>query len=230
VLNDTAVVIPARNEAARVADTVTAARAIEGVAFVVVVDDGSADGTARVAAEAGATVVRHGRNQGKAAAMATGAAAVPDRGLHLLFLDADLRDTARHGAALLGPLRDGTADAVIATLPRAANAGGHGFVVRLARDGIERATGWAPTQPLSGQRALTRAAFEAALPLARGFGVETGLTIDLLRNGFRVVEVEVPMAHRVTGTGWRDQLHRARQYRDVRRALRARRARRARRP
>lgn len=223
MVTDTAVVIPAKDEAARIAETVRAARAIEGVALVVVVDDGSADDTARIAAEAGATVVRHPRNRGKAAAMTTGAAAAVDRALHLLFLDADLRDTARHAAALLAPLRNGTADAVVATLPRAAGAGGHGFVVRLARDGIERATGWVPTQPLSGQRALTRAAFEAALPLARDFGVETGMTIDLLRNGLRVVEVEVPMAHRVTGTGWRDQLHRARQYRDVRRALRTRR-------
>jgi glycosyltransferase involved in cell wall biosynthesis len=222
VVNDTAVVIPAKNEAARMAETVTAARAIAGVALVVVVDDGSADGTARVAAAAGATVVRHRRNRGKAAAMTTGAAAVEDRALHLLFLDADLRDTARHGAILLAPLRDGTADAVVATLPRAPDAGGHGFVVRLARDGIERATGWAPAQPLSGQRALTRAAFEAASPLAGGFGVETGMTIDLLRAGFRVVEVEAPMAHRVTGRGWRDQAHRARQYRDVRKALRRR--------
>jgi hypothetical protein len=60
-------------------------------------------------------------------------------------------------------------------------------------------------------------------PLARGFGVEVGLTIDALRAGARVVECPVPLRHRVTGTGWRDQWHRARQYRDVRRALAARR-------
>ena len=59
--------------------------------------------------------------------------------------------------------------------------GGHGFVVALSGSGIERATGWRPAQPLNGQRCLTRAAFEAARPLAPGFGVETALTIDLLR-------------------------------------------------
>ena len=69
-----------------------------------------------------------------------------------------------------------------------------------------------PAQPLNGQRCLTRAAFEAALPLARGWGVETGLTIDLLRQGLRVVEVEVPMAHRPTGNDWLAQVHRARQF------------------
>lgn len=49
--------------------------------------------------------------------------------------------------------------------------------------------------------------------------METALTVDLLRKGFRVAEVEVPLAHRATGTDWRSQLHRARQFRDVARAL-----------
>ncbi|MBO0810329.1 MAG: glycosyltransferase family 2 protein, partial [Actinobacteria bacterium] len=79
-----------------------------------------------------------------------------------------------------------------------------------------------PAQPLNGQRCLARAAFEAARPLAAGFGAETGLTIDLLRRGLRVREVEVPLAHRATGTDLRSQLHRARQFADVARALAAR--------
>jgi hypothetical protein len=104
-----------------------------------------------------------------------------------------------------------------------ADGGGRGFVVRLARDGIEQATGWVATQPLSGQRALTREAFNAALPLAAGFGVEVGLTIDVLRQGFAVVEVPAAFHHRVTGSDWRAQRHRARQFWAVWRALRARR-------
>ena len=99
---------------------------------------------------------------------------------------------------------------------------GHGFVVGLSGSGIRRATGWRPAQPLNGQRCLTRAAFEAARPLAPGFGVETGLTIDLLRQGMRITEVEVPLAHRATGGDWRSQVHRARQLVDVGRALAAR--------
>jgi hypothetical protein len=94
--------------------------------------------------------------------------------------------------------------------------------VKLSRDGIQRATGFESTQPLNGQRCLTRAAFDAALPLAKGFGVETALTIDLLRKDFRVLEVEVPLAHRATGTDVHAQIHRARQFRDVARALASR--------
>ena len=231
-------VIPAKDEADRVAATVAAARAIDGVDVVVVVDDGSSDDTARVARGAGALVVRHARNRGKAAAMESGAAAVDvyeqregrDTRRSLLFIDADLGATATGTAPLVGPVRAGDADMTIAVLPRQASAGGgHGLVVGLSAKGIAAATGWTPTQPLSGMRCLSRAAFEAALPLAPGWGVETALTIDLLRQGFRVREVACELQHRVTGTDLRAQLHRAAQYRDVARALLVRRLRRRRR-
>ncbi len=218
-------IIPAKDEADRIAATVRAARELPGADLVIVIDDGSSDGTAGAARQAGARVVRHGRNRGKGAAMESGAEAVrlldEDRDLprHLLFLDADLADTAGEAAPLVEPVRSGDADMTIAAFSSTVKLGGHGFVVRLSRDGIRRATGWEATQPLNGQRCLTRAAFDAALPLAPGFGVETALTIDLLRKGFRVTEVEVPLAHRATGTDWHAQLHRARQFRDVARAL-----------
>jgi glycosyltransferase involved in cell wall biosynthesis len=233
---DVAVVIPAMNEADRIAATVTAAAGLPGVDIVVVVDDGSADATAEAAGAAGACVVRHARNRGKAAAMETGAEAVrlieardaagascaPQR--HLLFLDGDLAESAAHAGPLTEPVRAGTADVTIAAFSNRVRHGGHGFVMALSGAGIERATGWRPAQPLNGQRCLTRAAFEAALPLAAGFGVETGMTIDLLRRGMRITEVEVPLSHRATGHDWPAQLHRAREFADVARALAARRA------
>src|SRR5215469_9224578 len=73
---DLAVIIPANNEADRIAETVCAAGKLSGADIVVVVDDGSTDDTAALAASAGAQVVRHPRNRGKAAAMETGAEAV----------------------------------------------------------------------------------------------------------------------------------------------------------
>ena len=224
-----AVIIPAKNEQARVAATVNGASSLPGVDLVLVVDDGSTDATASTAHDAGAIVVRHARNRGKGAAMQSGAQAVDEldqkeldawTSRALLFLDADLEDTAAKAAPLIEPVLEGNADMTIATLPpQRSPGGGHGLVVRLARLGIERATGWTATQPLSGQRCLTRAAFLAALPLAHGFGVEVGLSIDLLRRGYRVREVEVPFHHRVTGTDWRSQVHRGRQWLDVARAL-----------
>ncbi|HUZ52448.1 MAG TPA: glycosyltransferase [Streptosporangiaceae bacterium] len=242
-----AVVIPARNESDRIGATVRAAARIPGVEVVVVVDDGSADGTGSEAAAAGAVVVRHSRNRGKAAAMETGAEAVrvieaeqaatarrsasaevtpsataaPDAGhpRHLLFLDADLAGTAEHAGPLAAPVLAGQADMTIAVFSKRVKRGGHGIVLGLSGAGIERATGWRPAEPLNGQRCLTRAAFEAARPLAAGWGAETGLTIDLLRKGMRIVEVEVPLAHRATGRDLGSQLHRVRQLVGVARAL-----------
>jgi hypothetical protein len=224
---DVAVVIPARNESDRIAATVTGALQIPGVDLVVVVDDGSGDDTAAAAERAGASVIRHARNRGKAAAMETGAGAVRLLGQtqarpgarHLLFLDADLADTAAKAGPLVDPVRAGMADMTIAVFTDLVRLGGHGLVVNLSGTGIQRATGWRPAQPLNGQRCLTRAAFEALCPLAPGFGVETGLTIDALRRGLRITEVEVPLAHRATGTDLRSQLHRARQLAEVARAL-----------
>ncbi|TDD89596.1 glycosyltransferase [Actinomadura darangshiensis] len=224
-MQDVAVCIPAKDEADRIAATVKAAQDLPGTDLVVVVDDGSSDGTGRVARGAGARVVRHSRNRGKGAAMESAAEAVRlldegrDQPRHLLFLDADLAETASGAAPLVEPVRSGDADMTIAVFSTTVKLGGHGFVVRLSREGIRRATGWEATAPLNGQRCLTRAAFDAALPLAAGFGVETALTIDLIRQNFRVAEVEVPLAHRATGTDWRAQMHRARQFRDVARAL-----------
>jgi hypothetical protein len=230
---DVAVIIPARNEADRIAATVQGAASIPGVGIVLVVDDGSRDGTAGIARAAGARVVRHPRSRGKAAAMETGAEAVRliesrESGpghpgpLHLLFLDADLEQTAAGASPLVQPVRSGEADMTIAVFRDRVRQGGHGLVVGLSGAGIQQATGWKPAQPLNGQRCLTRIAFESARPLAARFGAETGLTIDLLRQGMRVTEVEVPLAHRATGRDWRSQLHRARQLADVTQALAAR--------
>jgi hypothetical protein len=220
-----AVVIPAKNESARIAATVRAALTIPMVDLVLVVDDGSSDDTGHQAREAGAVVVRHPCNRGKAAAMETGAAIVAMRDEDgvpprlLLFIDADLGASAVGTEPLIGPVAAGQADFTVAVLPRQAGAGGFGLVMGLARAGIARATGFVAMAPLSGMRCLTRVAFEAATPLAHGWGVETGMTIDLLRQGFVVQEVPCNLKHRASGKDLPGLLHRADQYKDVALAL-----------
>lgn len=230
-----AAILPAKDEEQRLGATLAAVAGLPGVDLVVVVDDGSSDGTLAVARDHGVQSVQHQVNLGKAQAMTSGAEVVrrleaedgpyrTDTPRALLFVDADLQDSAAALAVLTPPVLAGAADMTIATLPpQRTSGGGFGFVVRLARDGIARRTGREMAQPLSGMRCLTREAFEAALPLARGWGVEVGLTVDILRSGGRVQEVPCELHHRVTGRGPRAQLHRLRQYRDVRRALHARR-------
>lgn len=233
-----AAIIPAMNESQRIGATVAAAKRIPGVDMVLVVDDGSADDTGTRARRAGAEVITHPKNKGKAAAMMTGAFALRNREISdadpgadphhraLLFIDGDLEDSAVNTAPLAEPVLAGRADMTIAILPaQKRKGGGFGFVVGLAKKGIAELSGFDATQPLSGMRCLSREAFDAALPFAAGWGVEAAMTIDVVNAGLRVEEVECDLHHRVTGRDLKAQLHRAAQYRDVARAILVRRLR-----
>lgn len=211
------VIVPAYNEAERIAATVRALLSLPGVDEVLVVDDGSSDATAQLARRAGARVYRLPRRRGKGAALRRGVeeATRPV----LAFVDADLGETAMELTRLLEPVLTGTADMTIARFPETGSKGGFGLVVTLARGGIFLLTGWRARAPLSGQRVLTRRLLEEVGGLSPGFGVEVGLTIDALRRGFRVLEIETQMAHRATGRDWRGFLHRGRQFIAVGRAL-----------
>ncbi|WP_172171939.1 glycosyltransferase family 2 protein [Brevibacterium sp. CT2-23B] len=233
-----AAIIPAMNESQRIGATVAAAKQIPGVDMVLVVDDGSADDTGTRARRAGAEVITHPKNKGKAAAMMTGAFALRNREISdadpgvdphhraLLFIDGDLEDSAMNTAPLAEPVLAGRADMTIAILPaQKRKGGGFGFVVGLAKRGIAELSGFEATQPLSGMRCLSREAFDAALPFAAGWGVEAAMTIDVVNAGLRVEEVECDLHHRVTGRDLKAQLHRAAQYRDVARAILVRRLR-----
>ncbi len=101
-------VIPAYNEAARVAPGLRRAQeylAARGLTYeVLVVDDGSSDATAEVAAAAGARVLRHARNRGKGAAVKTGVLA--STGASVLISDADFSTPIEELEKLTGRLDD----------------------------------------------------------------------------------------------------------------------------
>ncbi len=230
-----ACIIPAKDEADLIVETVTAAAAVPGVDVIIVCDDGSSDDTGDRAYAVGARVVRHPKNQGKAAAIKSAVNSLgvleqeEDRGTPrvLLLLDADLGASAANAGPLVGPVLAGRADLTVGILPAQRTAsggdpGGFGLVMRTAAKGITELTGFVPQAPLSGQRCLTRHAFDLANPLAAGFGIEVGMTIDVLRAGLTLEEIEVDLRHRASGADLAGQLHRARQLRDVTRALTAR--------
>lgn len=204
----TVAVIPAFNNEKTIAETVRALKEPR-VTEVVVVDDGSADGTAAVAASAGARVIRLSRNRGKHAALETGMA--QSSADVLLMVDADTGSSASEVLYLAEAVWDGKADMAIGVLPSAGSRGGFGTIKRLAAWMLLRATGEKFAAPLSGQRALTAAVFEACRPFAKGFAVDAALTADAVLRGFEVIEMEVAIEHDHRGRSIGGFAHRARQ-------------------
>jgi glucosyl-3-phosphoglycerate synthase len=180
------VVIPALNEAARIAYVVRHALADPATAEVVVIDDSSIDDTARLARDAGARVVTS-TLLGKGASMRDGAQ-VAEQEL-LVFLDGDLAGLQPGIVSKLAqPLADGSADFVKARFGRSG-----GRVTELTAKPMLKV--FFPelalyAQPLGGLIGARRHLLRA-LPFEDGYGVDIGLLIDAHRAGARLAEVDV---------------------------------------
>jgi hypothetical protein len=216
----TVAVVPAKDRADTVGDTVRALLGTAEVAAVVVVDDGSEDDTAALASAAGARVVRLGRNVGKGGAVAAGVAATGSPARYLL-VDADLGCSAARAAALVAPVAGGVADMSIAVFPAHGRSQGFGVVKRAAAAILFGATGRRFEEPLSGQRCVRGALMRSLRPAPR-FGLEVGLTLDVLQAGGRVLEMPIELEHRPTGRDLAGVRHRARQGVDLLTAAAAR--------
>lgn len=200
------ILVAARDEENVIAATVEALVRSFPDAEVIVADDGSRDATADRAEAAGATVLRLPRC-GKGQALSAAERAAPPGSL--LLVDADLRGDVSELVARSHKV--GMTVAAFATR----NGGGFGIAKRVARGLIELRSGFVAREPLSGQRFLSQRAREAVFPLAPGFGAETRMTIDAVRAGVPVDEVELDLGHRATGRDARGFLHRGRQLVDA---------------
>ncbi|HTA35169.1 MAG TPA: glycosyltransferase [Solirubrobacteraceae bacterium] len=236
--SQTFVIVTAYNEADRVAATLRALASAFPQARVLLADDGSTDGTARIAAPLGARIVRSERTVGKgeAATLAAREALEHARAESVLgeavfvLCDGDLGASAVALAALAQAIERGEADLAVAAFSRRVG-GGFGFALGFARWAIRSRCGLQTTAPISGQRALSARALADVLPFAHGFGMEIGMTVDAVRAGRRVLEIELDLEHRASGRTPAGFAHRARQLADFVRVYLARgRLARARRP
>lgn len=206
------VVLPALDEEPTIGEIVTGVRTLAGlVDEVVVVDSGSTDRTAEVAAKAGATVHHrddilpaHGSHPGKGEVLWKSLAVTS--GDLVVYVDADLTDFQPHFVAgLLGPLlHDGSVRMVKAFYDRPLldrSPAGGGRVTELAARPLLNA--FLPelagvVQPLAGEYAARRDLLEN-LPFAAGYGVETGLLIDTVRRYGLDAVAQVDLGQRTHG-------------------------------
>jgi glycosyltransferase involved in cell wall biosynthesis len=205
---DAAAIVAARNEAESIAETVKALWRVPGVGRVVVVDDASTDATAELAVGAGAEVIgsEAARSKGRALDAGLGHVDAP----WYLLVDGDTGATAEGAAPVLAAVMGGEADLAIGRLPRATG-GGFGLIKGMTARLIRMACGFETAEPMSGQRAATREVLRGCRPLAPGFAVDAAMTVDAVRLGYRVVEIDVEMSHRPTGRSVAGFAHRGRQ-------------------
>ncbi|WP_102224604.1 glycosyltransferase family 2 protein [Acidimangrovimonas sediminis] len=172
-------IIPVHNEAPRVAAVLAAVAGHPDLSEVIVVDDGSTDGTpevveAAIAGAANTRLIRLSPNRGKTGALSVG---IAEAGAPLLMLiDGDLQGlTPAHVAALAAPVRDGRAEMSISL-----------------RDNAPKLWHWIGIDYISGERVLPRAVLEegiAALDRLPKFGFEVHLNSLALGQGARIAVV-----------------------------------------
>jgi len=211
------VVIPVYNEADTIEQVVERVLATDLKKEVIVIDDGSTDGTndhlARLAAAETIKVIVHDHNQGKGAALRTGFAAAT--GDIVIIQDADFEYDPREYAKLIEPIVDGRADAVYGSR----FSGGqshrvlyfwHALGNKLLTLLSNMTTNLNLTDMEVGYKVFRREVIRQIQIKENRFGVEPEITAKLARLGCRIFEVGVSYAGRTYDegkkVGWRDGL------------------------
>ena len=193
------VILPAKNEAEGLQQTLPALRACLPDAEIIVVDDGSTDATSLVATGHGARVLGSPYSMGNGAAIKRGARAA--KGDILVFMDAD----GQHDPQLIQSLLD-KLDAGFDMVVGARDSSGQANVGRGAANAFyNRLASWMTGHHVadltSGFRAVRADKFREFLHLLpNGFSYPTTCTMAFFRSAYPVAYVSIPVARRV-GTG-----------------------------
>lgn len=200
-----AYLIPAYQASRSLAGVLGDLRALDPQGKLLVVDDGSSDGTGQLAQRAGADLVTHATNRGKGVALRTGFAWLLERGFsRAVTVDADGQHSARDAVMLAQ--HTAPAEALVLGVRDLARDGAPGpsqFSNRFSNWWVSRFSGQTLHDTQCG---LRRYPLRATLDLgsdARGYGFESDLLVRAARRGIPLVEVPVqvyypPKAERVS--------------------------------
>ncbi|WP_424911190.1 glycosyltransferase family 2 protein [Thermovenabulum sp.] len=209
------VVIPAYNEEKNIQFLLRSLKKIIEIDEIIVVDDGSRDRTGELAEKEGVKVIPLKKNYGKGYACFEGFK--ESRGEVVLFLDADIKFKKEDILALIAPIFNNEADMTVAGFNKFSGKtkGGFGMVKNFARIGLFLFTGIYFHFPLSGQRAVKREFLKDCKFFSGGYGMEVGITIEVIKRGGRVKEIITNMQHDRTERNLKGFLHRGKQLLDI---------------
>ena len=217
------IIIPAYNEENKIKDTLESIKEIDEINEILVIDDGSSDRTTEIAKSVNNKKIRVftlEKNMGKGYALNYGLKIAMKNANIIGFLDGDLGSTASEVKKLITPILNEEVDVTIAKFPPATKKGGLGFVKRLAKESVIEMTGQELDSTLSGQRIFKKEVLEKFKEIPYGYGVEVGMTIDILKYGYSIKEVLVNMTHSETGRNLNGFIHRGKQFYHIKKVLR----------
>jgi glycosyltransferase involved in cell wall biosynthesis len=189
---EAAALVPAYNEAGTIADVVRGV--LPFVSQVLVVDDGSTDGTGDYARAAGASVIAHRSNQGKGTAVRTGLDHLLRHDLtHVVFLDGDLQHLPEETLRLLDAARDTEADVVIGErrFDRAAMPASRYHTNRIGSRALSWFVGVPVRDTQCGFRVFRVDVLRRMRLSATGYEIETEMLVKLRRLGGRIASAPV---------------------------------------
>lgn len=190
------VVMPAKNEAGAIGETISKIHALNIVTEIIVVNDGSTDTTKEVSEQAGAKVISHPYSKGNGAAIKTGARNAT--GEVIIFMDADGQHDPQDIPRLLAKIEEGY-DLVVGARQKGSQASvGRGIANGLYNNLASYMTEHKVEDLTSGFRAVRAEKFREFLYLLpNGFSYPTTSTMAFFRAGYSVAYIPIHAAKRI---------------------------------
>jgi glycosyltransferase involved in cell wall biosynthesis len=211
------VIIPVYNEKTTIGETIARVLAVDLEKEIVIVDDGSTDGTSEQLAEIGSrfenvNILSHQNNMGKGAALRTGIAAAS--GEVIIVQDADLEYNPREYEILLVPILDGRAEVVYGSRflggPHRVLFFWHYIGNKFLTLLCNALSNLNLTDMETGYKVFKKEVLEDIQLKSNRFGFEPEFTMKVAKKGFRVYEIPISYSGRTyeegKKIGWRDGL------------------------